>query len=63
MREHFVFLPVLIPLLTGVVLLPLRRRLVLQRVVAALSLFSVLYVAAALTVRLRGEGIIVYELG
>ena len=35
MREHFVFLPVLIPLLTGVVLLPLRRRLVLQRVVAA----------------------------
>ena len=63
MREHFVFLPVLIPLLTGVVLLPLRRRLVLQRVVAALSLFSVLYVVAALTVRLRGEGIIVYELG
>src|SRR5690606_24256171 len=45
------------------VLLPLRQRLTLQRLIAAAGMLAVLAVIAALTVRLRREQLIVYELG
>lgn len=63
MSEHFAFLPLLIPFITAIVLLPLTRRIRLQRIIAAAAMLLLVFVCARLTVALRQEGLIVYEMG
>lgn len=63
MSEHHVFLPLLIPLAAGIILMPMRRTGALQRTVAAAAMLAVLYTIFTLTVRIRHAGMLVYELG
>lgn len=63
MSEHFVFLPLLIPFVVAILLLPLRQHRALQRVIAGVAMIALLVVVFSLTVHIRQEGIVVYELG
>lgn len=63
MNEHQVILPLLIPLVSAFILIPLRERIKLQRVLTATAMFAILYYVIALAIRIRNEGMLVYQLG
>lgn len=63
MNEHHVILPLLIPLATAFVLVPLRNHARLQRILSGGAMLSMLYVVINLAMRIRHEGMLVYELG
>lgn len=63
MNEHHVILPLLIPLATAFILIPLREHARLQRIVSGAAMLSVLYIVISLTIHIRQAGMLVYELG
>lgn len=63
MSEHQVILPLLIPLLTAFVLIPLREHLKLQRVLSAVAMLSVVHFVINQAVWIRNNGMLVYQLG
>jgi multicomponent Na+:H+ antiporter subunit D len=61
--NNIVILPILIPLLTGIILIFFRERIRLQRILSMLSLIGMTVVAAYLVQRVYDAGILTSQLG
>lgn len=63
MSEHQVILPLLIPLITAFVLFALRDHRLLQRVLSAAAMLTVLGLAIVQAAWIRSNGMVTYQLG
>jgi multicomponent Na+:H+ antiporter subunit D len=63
MLADLLALPMVVPLVGGLLLIPLHRRIRLQRVAAAIAMGAVLVLVVALAIHTRNVGMLVYQLG
>jgi len=61
--NNLLLLPILIPLITGVVLIFLNRSIIVSRIVSALSLFFTIVASVFLFLKVRADGIQTLNLG